>query len=266
MARVNAAMSAAVLCLVSVQLACAQSASPYARAVSSELSISAGVAQSERRDLAASPLNFGGRGGDLLLGYARERGRTLLQLSLGGGLRTLASSTSAVASTERLTETELHAAALRHVDGRAGNADGLSIGASFDANVTFTAHSYRDASQRVSEFVLGVATLGPVANWKRTIGSGALSAQLGVPIAGFVQHSYSPLNAQYALTNSRLVTIGALRGSSGALSYASFNSARFSPVYLYRFAVMRYDDVQQVRALTQSLSVGMVARFGPQAQ
>ncbi len=257
-----AVLTAAGACLLCGQPGFAQL--PVARAgdASASLSVSAGFSWNDRRDLSASPLLFGGHGGDFGLAAQRTLGHASLQFSLHGGARTLASSSNSAPATEHLTELQAHIWLMRRLHLQPIATDGLLIGLALESSAALSAHDYTDPARRVSHFVLGIVTLGPAASWRQTVHGGLATLEIATPVTAAVAHSYSAVNQQNSAVNLRVVSLGALRGVTSSLSYAPWKSQRVGVLYLYRLSALRYDDVQDVRLVSQSLSVGAVVRFG----
>jgi hypothetical protein len=156
----------------------------------------------------------------------------------------------------------LHVALLRRIDGAAASAPGFSVGLALDGSGAFTAHDYGHAGRPISNFVLGSAAIGPAASWKQRIAGGAATIALAAPAVAVVAHSYSVINRPTMGAELRFVTPGLWRGAGGTVTYAPADDRATGLVYRYRFSLLRYDDVQPVRAVTQSVSVGFTMRFG----
>ena len=86
--------------------------------------------------------------------------------------------------------------------------------------------------------------------------------RLSTPVIGLVDHPYSDLKVPNAADDFRAASIGSLRGLTGTVSYAPIDSRRFGLMWTDRVALVRYDDVQPVRAVSQTLTVGLVTRLG----
>ncbi|MEP6621755.1 MAG: hypothetical protein ABJE47_20680 [bacterium] len=262
MMRLSAATTAAVMCLLCAHAVRSQSTSAPACVTASRFGISAGLVWNERRDLSASPLRFGGRGGLIALDYERAFGRFSLESSLSGGTRSLESSSGSAPATERLADGQWHAGLLRRFDVVPPSLGELAFGMDVGTAVALTQHDYRDPARRVSNFVFATTAIGPAISWRQPLLGGTARVHFSTPLAAVVAHSYSAINEQNAATQQRLVSVGTLRGANGAISFAQNETRRVAAVYVYRFSALRYDDVQPVRTLSQTLSVGIVTRFG----
>jgi hypothetical protein len=256
MTRWMVAMIATGCCL---PLAHAVEAQELARAT--ELRITAGVAMHDRRDLSASPMRFDGRGSDFDIEVTSRANRTRLDVTASGGVRALRASSTVSTATERVTQGDLSLSALRTVAQRASGAT-MWLGAALSGSAMLARHAYSDPSHRSSDFVFGLVAVGPAASARATVLGGALEAGLSVPLAGVVDHAYSVVNERDAGTNRRIASPARLRAATASMSFASPASHRVGVAYLYRLALLRYDDVQPIRAMTQSFSIGVVARLG----
>jgi hypothetical protein len=255
-----AATTAACLVLFCSQVIAAQGT--RAGESSTEVGVSAGVGQSMRRDLSASPLDFAGHGGDIGATLRHVAGLSTIELTLNGGQRSLQSSSTASRATESVGQGQLSLALFRAVDGRSDCACGVAIGAALSANMIATQHAYDDPTHRSSNFLFGSAGIGPAASWRVPVAGGFFDARLNVPLASVVGHSYSVINEHDAATNWRPAMPNALRSATTTLAFTSAAKGRVGFTWRYRAEALRYDDVQPVRALTHSLSVGIVTRFG----
>jgi hypothetical protein len=255
-----AATTAACLVLLCPQIIAAQGT--RLSEPSTELGVSAGVGQSTRRDLSASPLDFAGNGGDIAASFRHVAGLSTLELTLNGGQRSLRSSSTASNATERVKQGQLSVALLRAIGENKDCTCGISIGAALSASTMVTRHAYDDPTHRSSDFVFGAAGIGPAAALRVPVAGGFFDARLIVPVASVIEHSYSIVNEHDAATNWRFAMPNALRAASATLAFTSAAKSRVGFMWLYRAEALRYDDVQPVRALTHSLSVGVVTRFG----
>jgi hypothetical protein len=246
---------------VCLSFCCAQRiGAQSAAAPSTELSVNAGVVQGASRDLSASPLNFDGMGGLLAITYHHD-GRTALEFSAVGGARALRSSSAGSLATEHVGQGQAELALLRSLlDERARY--NVAVGGALTGNLALTEHAYADPSHRVADFVFGSSGIGPAASLRTRVGRGMFSTRLIIPVAAVVEHSYSVVNEHDAATDRRFVTLKDFRAATATVSYASNAQRRFALSYLYRIDLLRYDDVQPVRAMTQSFSVGIATRFG----
>jgi hypothetical protein len=255
-----AATTAACLLLVCAPRLAAQRTP--ASAASTELGVTGGVGQSMRRDLSASPLAFSGHGSDVAIALRRVTGPSAIELTLNGGLHSLRSSSSASRATERVGQGQLSVALLRTLGDHGECACGIAIGAALSGNMMLTRHAYDDPTHRSADFLFGAVGVGPAASWRAPVAGGFFDARVNVPVASVVEHSYSVVNEHDAATNWRFAALNTLRSATTTLAFTSSARRRVGLTWLYRADVLRYDDVQPVRVLTQSLSMGVVARFG----
>jgi hypothetical protein len=233
-----------------------------------ELAVYAGIAQGEQLNATASPLTFRGRGFDGAVDYRRAlRGeRFVFAISANGGMRSVTTidgsgSSAAAAGSERITDGRITASLLRRFGGDS-TGRGFAAGVAVATDLAVTAHRYADPTRHVSDFLAGFAMIGPSVSWRQPIGGGAARAQISVPLVALADHPYSDLRSDYSPTSVRFAGPGTLRGLSGAVTYAPADRRRAGVVTAYRFSLLDYADVQPLRAVSQSLSVGVVVRFG----
>lgn len=227
----------------------------------SSLNLSAGVAQSDRVDQTASPIQFGGRGADVSATYERASGALCISTTGRGGMKTLMPA-NGVASRERLIDAELGVAALRTVSARENGTRAVGLGLDLRAHYAFTNHRYADPEQSTSDFRIGTLTLGPAVRWRETIRGGNAVLQLSTPLVSVVDHPYTAVTADRMGPRLDFTSVNALRGLQGALSYEWRATRNMSILAKYQASWMRYDDVRPVRALTQSFGVGITMPLG----
>jgi hypothetical protein len=220
--------------------------------------ISAGIGQSDRVDMTASPTQFGGRGLDLAADIEQARGAFCVVAGGRAGAKTLSAVTPSAAS-EHLMDGDAHVAVLRAVAGSAPSRRVLALGVDIRATLALTEHAYADPAHTVAEFRLATLSVGPVLRWRERIGNGFAVAQISAPAIAVVDHPYSTMVPSPDL---RLVSIGALRGAEGFIAYEPFPNRAIAPRAAYRVGVLRYDDVRPVRSLTQAITLGVVTRLG----
>jgi hypothetical protein len=246
-------------------------------AAAQELSANVGFAESGRLDETASPVRFAGHGIDLQLDYRYSPApRThaappTLLVSLDGGARSLLPLDAADGASERLTDAALRVTALRGVGGHSAFLRGLSAGVQFSAGASLNEHSYGavasplEASPVIqrSDFFLAAATLGPAALWERDVAGGRFSANLALPLVAMVDHPYQDVRVQRAPVDLRFVSAATYRGVDGGLSYTRPITHTLGVVYSYRIDAVNFDDDQPVRAVKQTLSIGLRYRPPP---
>ncbi len=232
----------------------------------SELAVFAGIGESAQLNATASPLAFHGRGPDVAAEYWRtfRGGRLELSVAADGTARSVMAAET-VSSTERLTTGGVHSSVLRQFAHDSSRRI-LGVGVEAGADVAVTNHRYANPSQSTGDYLAAFATLGPVASWRERIGGAVAHVQLSTPLVALVDRPYSTLKRNDAPTSLRVAGVGSFRGVRGELSYAPAERRRIGIVYAYRFAVADYADVQPLRTASQSLTIGVVRRFGRLAQ
>ncbi len=226
----------------------------------SEIAVAVGVAQTNQFDATASPLQFGGHGLDFRSRYARTAGRWAFTAGFDGGLRSLTPDRSLTLGDERITQGEFRLDLQRALG--ASRTPAFSVGLALSTDVGVTAHHYDDPGQSVSNFVMGAITLGPSVGWRHAIGGGLARVNLSVPLVGIVDHPYTDVRAATSNFDMHVVNASTLRGLSADLSYSPAALRRFGIEYGYRLRLLNYADVQPLRSMSQSLTIGVVRRFG----
>jgi hypothetical protein len=229
---------------------------------STEVGVTAGIGQSIRRDLSASPLDFAGHGGNFAATFHHVTRRSIAEFSLSGGSQSLRSSSANSLASEHLGQGQFALALLRTLGDDKQCSCGISLGAALMANAMVTRHAYGDPTHRSSDFLFVTGGVGPAAAWRTRVSGGFFDARLLVPIASVVEHSYSVVNEHDAAAAWRFASPGSLRAATATIAFASTADKRIGVTWSYRAELLRYDDVQPVRGLTHSLSVGVVTRFG----
>jgi hypothetical protein len=227
--------------------------------------LAAGIGQSDRVDMTASPTQFGGRGLDLSASFEQSRGAFCLAFDGRGGAKTLRAVTASLAS-ERLIDGGASVAVLRAVGSGQSARRAFAFGAELRGTVAVTRHAYADVRRTVSEFRLGTVSVGPMLRWRERIGGGFAVAQLSSPALAVVDHPDSAVIPGSASPDFRFASINTLRGGDLRVSYEPFSSRSMSLRATYDASVLRYDDVRPVRSLTQSLNLGIMKRIGRSAE
>jgi len=222
--------------------------------------LAAGIGQSDRVDMTASPMQFGGRGLDLSGSFEQSRGAFCILATGRGGAKTLRAVTSSAAS-ERLMDGDASIAVLRSFGGGEASTRAFAVGAEARGTLAVTRHAYADFGQTVSSFRLGMVSLGPVLRWRERIGGGFAMAQLSSPVIAAVDHPYSSVITDGASRNVRVASVNSLRGADLRVAYEPFAYRSMSLRATYNASVFRYDDASPVRSLTQSLNLGIVKRL-----
>lgn len=252
-------MAAAYLCAVLAGRALAQHDTVSS---ASRLVLSGGIDQDDRVDFTASPVRHDGRGFNLGLEYQTRMGPLSVDALLDGGGQHLSSLAAQPASTERLVQGAFALALERPINATRSASDGFAVGLAVDASVVVTTTGYTDPDATSSSYMLALATLGPSAAWTRAWSGSVVQFRLSTPVIGLVDHPYSDLKVPSAAVDFRAASIGSLRGLTGMVSYAPTDGRRFGLTWTYRVGLVRYDDVQPVRAVSQMLTVGLVTRLG----
>ena len=254
--RLVLAMHSAWLIAILAPRGSAQSSPPP---TDTRLSLSAGFAWDDRRDDTASPLRFGGRGWSAALGYDRLVMNYSTLGWLDGGEQSLTS--GATQSTERLSSGALDVMLLRHV-GAPASSRRIDLGLDVRTSLAITSHRYADPSLPSTTFAFGLFALGPAASVRQEIGGGVARASVSTPAIAWVDHPYSEIRSATSRVQMRFASITRLRAVDVGFSYAGNERRRIGVTYAYRLGVLRYDDVQPVRSITQTLSIGVTARLG----
>jgi hypothetical protein len=241
-------------------LAAAGSAHGQTVAADREVKLTVGVGRNDRVNRAVSPVRFGGAGIAVGLAYRASGNRLDIDASAHGRAESLEPAAGGSASDERVTSGEIRLSVL---PARRARERTVSFGGEADLTGVVVAHRYADPGQRTTTYVLATATVGPLVSIRRNIGGGGgtAEARLSTPLIGIVAHPYSALREGRAL-ETRVATVASLRAATAVVSYTPAATRRFGLVYEYRFAVMRYDAVLPVRALSQSFAIGLVRRSG----
>lgn len=195
--------------------------------------------------------------------YDRTAGRLLENANVFGGTENLSSLSSAPVSRERLSEGGGEIAVLRIVGGHP-SADRMmfALGVACDASIAVTKAGYADPDSTSSDYLFGAVTLGPALVWRTPVFGGRTEARLAVPALALADHEYGDLKEQHGGLDLRLVSPEAWRGLNAAISYTAAAGRRFGLTTMYRIGLVRFDDVQPVRAVSQSFTVGLLTRLG----
>ncbi len=225
------------------------------------MSLLAGMSSAARFDATASPRTFAGLGSDGLLTWRqtpRSNGMEFT-VALGGSAQRFRAEggRSSGSATEQLVTGELRGAALRSLI-RSGDASMLSLGASLDGMFARTRHSYDDPSDRTADFIFASATLGPALASERSVGRGTARIDLASPLIGVVDHPFSDTRSGEPALRVRVAGVAMLHGINGGFTYAPAPGRHIGLVYMYRFSLLAYEDVQPMRSASQSLSMGIV--------
>jgi hypothetical protein len=249
---------AACLCVLSARAASAQGgANPY----STSFTITNGLTASQHVDLNASPLTFSGVGYDLGLGMRRGFGRWSFATTFDGAHRSYTTHlTAGTPSTETSFDGRLALSLVRELGGHPGR--GLGVGLFVDASAGMIRHQYTDPGLTVSDFVHGVVSVGPEVTWGKAIGDGLARVDVSAPLFGFVHRPYADTRRERPATSFTFATPSALRAINAGVSYETSERRRLGLFAAYRLRAMDLTEPQPFRSLTNTFSLGIVARFG----
>lgn len=223
------------------------------------LAVSAGVLRVGQADETISPLHFVGSGVALDVGWRRTRGRTSLEAGFEGGAAILSPTDDSDGPGERLARASARFAGMRGLGhARDGGAFALGVTARTFATVT----GYRAASSlpMQSAYLFAGVTLGPLARWHAATPAGELAVEMSTGLVSWVDHPYGSIDRGRPLLDFRLASPAALRNGSTRVVWTAASGRRLDLVASYRFDYLAYRDVQPVRSVGQSLSLGVRIR------
>jgi len=224
------------------------------------VSIVAGFAGSQRRDLVVSPATFAGVGYSTRLTYEHIGLRTTIVANTTWDAQHFRPQDGLIAASERVSQGDARLSVLRRA---IRNAEwSASAGATVGFSVIGTEHRYSDLSETNASFFAAFATVGPAATVERYIAGGSARFELDAPFAGVVDRAYSAARTGYSPLALRRIGPGELRGVDAAVSYSSSPFRRVGVVGAYRFGLVNYRDAQPLRVAAQSLSIGVSRQFG----
>jgi hypothetical protein len=230
------------------------------------LTISLGVVQENRRDYADSPLAYAGYGPSARVaydwGHAARSG--FVSFTAGGAPLTPSRSVQEpdIPLKEAFSVYALEAGMDWPLRGNAARRDQFALGVEFGATFTLARHFYAGQVLGQEDFDLGVITLAPTARWTRRIGTGEFGASLALPLLAWVDHPYSDVRFAQDFADIHFAPLSQFRQANGELSYSFRPGSRFGVAAIYRFDVVELEDLQPVRRVSQSISIGVVRRFG----
>ena len=230
------------------------------RGASNRVSIVAGFADGQRRDIVVSPLTYAGSGYAASAAYDHLGANSAVAVVATWDAQLLRPQTGVNGATERVMQGGLRAAAMRSV--RDTHAWTFSAGASGGLWGFGTEHRYPEPYASRAGFFAAFATVGPAVELRRAIGTGAAQLDLDAPLFGFSDRSYSETKSGQPLLDFRRVGPGELRALNGALTYTPAPLGRVGLVFAYRFSILNYRDAQPMRAVSQSFSIGLSRYFG----
>jgi hypothetical protein len=254
MARLTTIAAMGVVAVAAPQLRAQSPACPS----STTATLAAGIGQSDRVDMTASPIQFGGRGLDINGSFERSFGSLCVVASGRGGRKTLTPRTAS-SSLERLTDGELSITALRAFRAEPSAPRALAFGAELHSELAVTSHAYADPEGTVSTYRLGLVSLGPAVRWRQPLLGGTAVVQLASPVLSLVDHPYT---AGTSALRVQAASLGSLRGLQGLVSYELPPVHGLSLRATYRASGLWFDDVRPVRSLSQTLSIGIATSLG----
>jgi hypothetical protein len=240
-------------------------AQPDSTGLRQSLAVSLGAFNENRRDDADSPLAFSGSGVGERIDYVRARPGRRWYFSLDAGSATVTPVASGVVGQrdEGFGAYSLGVGTdwrLRRSSERAGE---FALGVQLGATLTVTRHFYPSADLTEQTFDLGVITLAPAARWSRQFGAGLFTAALSLPLLAWVDHPYADVRYANQFVQFHFVPLTRFHQADGVLSYEFNPHGRFGVTAAYRADAVELDETQPVRRFSQSLTVGVVRRFGP---
>jgi hypothetical protein len=230
------------------------------------LSISLGVVQENRRDDADSPLAYAGYGlgARIVYDWGVVGRRGFVSFDAAGS--TLTPTPSAQEPDIPLREAFSVYALAAGMDwplrGNASRRDKFALGVELGATFTLGRHLYAGQELAQQDFDLGVIALAPTGRWSRRMGTGALGASLALPLLAWVDHPYADVRFAQQFADLHFAPLTQFHQANGELSYAFRPEGRFGVTATYRFDIVELNDIQPVRRVSQSISVGIVRRFG----
>jgi hypothetical protein len=230
------------------------------RAASDRVSIVAGFADGQRRDVVVSPLTYLGRGYAASAAYDHFGARSTVAVVATWDAQQLRPQSNVNDATERVMQGGLRAAVMRNFGDSRGWT--LSTGASAGLWGVGTEHFYPAPFESRAGFYAAFATAGPAAELRRPILGGNARLELDAPIFGFSDRSYSETKSNQPLWNVHRVGPQELRALNGALTYAPAPLGKVGLLFSYRFSILNYRDAQPLRAASQSFSIGLSRYFG----
>ncbi|HEV8449104.1 MAG TPA: hypothetical protein VGQ44_19890 [Gemmatimonadaceae bacterium] len=224
------------------------------------VSIVAGFADAQRRDVVVSPLTYLGSGYAASAAYDHFGARSAVAVVATWDAQSLRPQSNVNESTERVMQGGLRAAALRTV----ADAYGWSFSAGATAGLwgMATEHRYPAPYDSRAGFFAAFAAAGPAAQARRPILGGLAQLEVDAPVFGFSNRAYSETKTGQPLWNVQRVGPRELRALDGALTYAPAPLGRVGLLFSYRFSILDYRDAQPLRSASQSFSIGLSRAFG----
>lgn len=228
--------------------------------VSDRVSIVAGFADGQRRDVVVSPLTYAGTGYAASATYDHFNDHSTVAIVGTWDAQRFRPQSGVNAATETVMQGGLRAAVLRTL----GDAGAWTVAAGGAAALwgVGTVHWYPAPYASRAGFFAGFATFGPAAQVRRSIGDGAAQLELDAPVFGFSDRTYSETKSSQTPLDIRRIGPAELRALNGTLSYSPPPLGRVGLIFAYRFSLLSYRDAQPLHAVSQSFSIGLSRYFG----
>lgn len=249
----------ACLCAAFATRAQAQSrlSTPAERSISLATTFTAG----DRIDATASPLTYGGAGVGGLARYESMHGRWLLTTTASATRSTYSAQTGAPTdASEWALAGRLETSVVRQAAIVAGGRLGLGLSAAGSGD--FLEHRYADVMDTHASFITGFATLGVRSTWMRDVATGRVLVSVDAPFAGLVYQPYADSRAEHAGPRFRGVSASQLHAADAALRYDFTVRGATGLFSEYRVRTFGLRDVEPIRSIDQSISIGISTRFG----
>jgi hypothetical protein len=234
--------------------------SSSARAPRDRVSIVAGFADGQRRDVVVSPLTYLGSGYAASAAYDHFGAHSAVAVVATWDAQRLRPQGDVNQATELVMQGGLRGAALRSVGDDRGWT--FSAGASAGLWGIGTEHRYPAPYESRAGFFAAFATVGPAAELRRPFLGGAARLELDAPVFGFSDRSYSETKTDQPLWDLHRVGPREMRALNGALTYAPAPLGRVGLLFSYRFSMLDYRDAQPLRTASQSFSIGLTRYWG----
>lgn len=223
------------------------------------LSIVAGFADSQHRDVSVSPLTFNGSGYNTSGNYEHFSAHSTFSVDATWDAQHFRPQDASIDANERVLQGSVRVASMRSIgDTRAWT---FSAGVSGAAWGIDNQHQYADPEGSRAGFFAAFATIGPALAVRRAIAGGAAQFAIDAPLFGFSDRSYS-VAADQSVFDLRRIGPREIGAWNGALTYAAPPVRDFGLVVAYRFSSLNYRDAQPLRTVSQSFSIGLARYFG----
>ena len=234
------------------------------RAARDRVSIVAGFADGQRRDVVVSPLTYLGSGYAASVAYDHFGSHATVAVVATWDAQQLRPQNNVNEATERVMQGGLRAGVMRNF----GDSRGWTFSAGASAGLwgAGTEHFYPEPFASRAGFYAAFVAAGPAASLRHPLFGGNAGLELDAPVFGFSDRSYSETKSDQPLWDIRRIGPQELRALNGALTYAPAPLGRLGLLVSYRFSVLDYRDAQPLRAASQSFSIGLSRYFGPSVE